>query len=203
MIAALLALTSIQAVSASDYFPLQTGTKWTYRSESGGLSATQIDEVGTKIEIDGREATPIVTKVNGRTVGTSYYRVDGDTVYLIAEDPKKPLVDPQPVLKVGATKQDWSFGGQTSFMGAGATIDLKGTSSAPKARKVLDRQIESIEVRLDMKVATSEALGMNGRQTSVYAKGIGLVELQSEQTVGKQKSKSNLRLLKFESPTSP
>lgn len=202
MISTLLVLSAIQSVSAADYFPLQTGTRWTYRSESGGLSATQIDEVGPKVEIDGHEATSIVTKVNGRTVGTSYYRVDGDTVYLVAEDPKKPLVDPQPVLKVGQTKQDWSFGGQTSFMGAGATIDLKGTSTAPKARKVLDRQVDSIEVRLDMKVATSEALGMNGRQTSVYAKGIGLVELQSEQTVGKQKSKSTLRLIKFESSSS-
>lgn len=196
LLAALLAARS----PAEAYFPLMEGAKWTYKSEAGGLAATQIDVAGKPVEVGGSPATPIVTTVNGRTVGTSYYRVEGDTVFLVAEDPKKPLADPQPVLRVSEGKATWTFSGPTSLMGAAASLDLKGESFHRGERTVLDAKRTVLDVKLEMRISTNEALNIVGKQLSTYAKGVGLIELHSEQTVGKTKSKSSLRLVKFEPP---
>ena len=101
-------LWSPPALSVEEFFPLIPGTKWTYVSDVGGnMASTQIDEVKAPVMIAEKEAFPIVTKVSGRLVGTSCYRIEGDTVYMVAEAPTKPFATPQPILKYENGKTNW------------------------------------------------------------------------------------------------
>ncbi|MFN8221053.1 MAG: hypothetical protein U0S12_13090 [Fimbriimonadales bacterium] len=200
MVAVVVALVMAQAPSAADFFPLVPGTKWTYQGDVGGLASTQVDVVKEPIEIDGKPAYPVVTQVSGRIVGSSYYRVEGDTVYLVAEDPKKPFQTPQPVLKVGSGRATWKFEGFGGFIGSEAPLRMNGVSVIKKDRPVLDRKVDALEVKLDTIMGSEGHVAMTGKQTAYYAKGIGLAELVSEQVVQKQRSKMSLKLVKFEPP---
>ncbi len=185
---------------AADYFPLSPGTKWHYVSQVGVMTANQIDEAKEPIDIAGELATPIETRIEGRLMGTSFYRCDGDTLYLVAEDAKKPLKVPQPILKVGDGKQKWAFSGETMFLGAPAFLESSSEANLKSARAVLDTKTDTFEVRTTAKVGNGSLAAVAGKQTMYYAKGIGLVEMISEQVVAKNKTKATLKLIRFEQP---
>lgn len=184
----------------SDFFPLAEGTKWHYLSQVGNMSAVQIDEAKSPISIDGKTATPIETQVDGRIVGTSYYRCQGDTLFLVAENPKKPLSVPQPILKVGEGKVKWNFTGETMFMGTSAVTETSSESVLKRDRPALDRKFDTVEARTTSKIGSGALTALQGKQTTYYAKGIGLVEMVSEQVVAKSRTKATLKLIKFEAP---
>lgn len=191
MLTALLAAAAMApAASAEDYFPLTAGSKWTYQNVSTGEVVVQ--ETGPAIDIGGQQATPLWMRERGRRGETAYYRVDGDTVYIVAYDPKKPLKDPIPTLKVGTGKVKWAYSGSIPFEGGDAILSQSSEAVAKKA-KVLDVPTDVIEVKTDALVG-----GIKFKTTVLFAKGLGMVENSGETRFGKQLTRQVLRLTKFE-----
>ena len=199
----LTALTLTPSVeSVSDYFPLVPGTKWHYSESSRGGDVSFVDEVGKPVDLEGGSATPILTKMSGRLVDTRYYRVEGDTVWWVAYGEKKMLPQPQPIFKLGSGKTKWTFDGETMFVNEPAPFRNESESNRKGRRKVLDVEREVVEVRQKGLLGGDRGTQVRGSQVAMYAKGVGLVELQSEQSMGGNTSKSLLRLVKFE-PVTP
>lgn len=191
-------LCSVQTEQAAEYFPLVPGTKWHYSESSPSGGATYVDEVGAPTEIEGNSATPIVTRMGGRVIDTRYYRVDGDTVLWVAQGDKKPLPEAHPILKVGSGRTKWTFQGDTLFVNESVPVAMNYESSRKGRQKVLESEREMLEVKSNGTMRADGGTEVKGIQVALYAKGVGLTELRSEQTVGGKKSKSLMRLTRFE-----
>lgn len=184
------------APAVTDFFPLQPGTKWTYDSVSG-VAGVYVDTAMPEVMVGGKAAVPVRTTMAGRMVGETFYRVEGDTVYIVAYDPKKPLDIPKPVLKVGPGRTEWTHAGNTPFDGAMSPERLKGSAQMRGKRRVLDREVEILEVRLEGTVGAGST-GVEVRQNAIYARGIGLVSMSQTARVGDRQDRSSLTLIRFE-----
>ncbi|MCB8933192.1 MAG: hypothetical protein H6534_07095 [Chthonomonadaceae bacterium] len=189
---------SILAPSAADYFPLVPGTKWHYEEHVGKGVTIHLDEVLEPVDVGGHPATPIASSLNGHVYDTVYYRVVDDTVMLVAYDAKKPLELPVPILKVGDGRIRWEHVGETQLANEPAALSMKCESAPKGEREVLGRRVPVIELKVDASVGGSDMTGIRNRQTAIYAKGIGLVELKGEGTVGPRTTKFERKLVKFE-----
>lgn len=190
-------LYSPSTAGAADYFPLVPGTKWTYREESAFMPGDYIDEVKEPVEIGGQKCYPVETRLDKKILETVYYAEAGDTLFIVAYDPKKPLEAPRPLFKAGPTKLKWEYTGTTPFMNQPIPIRVKGESVSKGIRKVLDREVECLEVRLDAQLGTEKEKFLISKQTAIYAKGIGLVEMQEKATVARNTEERKLRLVEF------
>ncbi len=184
----------------AEYFPSAVGTKWTYSYVAGTLKTEYVDEIFPSIEIGGKPTVPIGTKGERGEFMGNYYRVDGDTVVIVATDPKKPYPVPFPVFKLDTKKTEWKFSGVTSFFGDQVPVNLTGVS-APKGKKNLfgiDR--DCVEVTLNAEILIAQGSTMKAKQVFTYAKGLGLIELESQETLGRETKKSTVKLIRFEAP---
>lgn len=196
MISLLAAAAIVAAPSISDFFPLAVGTTWEY-AEQGMIIR---DRVAPMEDVAGAPAVPVVSEIQGKEDHRTYYRVEGDTAYIVAFDPKKPLGMPIPVLKVGAGRTKWEFTGQSMLYNEPVPQSMTAESAPKGKRKVLDRELEVIEVKMKGMLGSNPGTAIKVNQVAYYAKGIGLVEMLSENTIGSQRSKSQLKLVKFEAP---
>lgn len=186
------------AIEAVDFFPLAPGTKWTYREEGKFISALYTDEVKEPVEIAGDKAFPVETRQDGLLVDTVYYRSTGPAIFIIAYDPKKPLPVPRPLFKLGEKREAWEYEGITFFLKDPVPLNVKGESVPKGKRKVLGKETECIEVKFDARMGSSTENYVFSKQTAIYAKGIGLVEMQEKTTVNRRSDERKLRLVDFE-----
>ncbi len=196
-----LAATRIEP-SVADYFPLTPGTKWVYQEEMRFMVSTYVDEVMAPVEVGGAPATPIVTSRDGKVDATYYYRISGNTVYLVAYDPKAPLNPPRPILRLGEKKETWDYVGLTPMVKDPVPLKVKGESSAKGRRKVLDKDVECVEVKFDAQMGRTTVDLVLSKQTAIYAKGIGLVEMISRTTIDRVTDEGKLKLVEFKPATS-
>ena len=199
MITLFLAAT-LASSTAADFFPLDVGTRWHYEERVGRMATMHVDEVLAPVEIEGRTTMPIASSLNGHVYETLYYRVEGDTVWLVAYGPKKLLELPIPILKVGTGRIKWDYVGQTELANEPANLSMK-CESAPKGERTVLELIgrrEVIELKVDAAVGGSAATGIQNKQTATYAKGIGLLEMRGEGKVGPTTTKFERKLVKFE-----
>lgn len=197
MITLLLAV-AIAAPSAADYFPLVPGTKWHYEERVGRGVTIHLDEVLEPVEVGGHMATPIASSLNGHVYDTVYYRIVDDTVMLVAYDAKKPLELPVPILKVGDGRVKWEHVGETELANEPAALSMKCESAPKGEREVLGRRVPVVELKVDASVGGSDMTGIRNRQTAIYGKGIGLIEIKGEGTVGPRTTKFERKLVKME-----
>mgnify|MGYP005837200871 CR=1 FL=1 len=200
---AALAIAATLATGAGDFFPLVPGTRWVYQERTDRQVNTYTDEVGPPVDIDGKPAFPIVSTQDGRTVDTVHYRVEGDSVLIVAYDPRRPLFNPRTVLKVGRGRATWRWEGGTPLLGADVPLKMSGSSQIIGKRDVLGVEREVLEVKLDGELQILPEQTARISQTALYARGVGLFEMRSRQTSGSRRSESVLRLVSFRpAPTS-
>jgi hypothetical protein len=199
MMHALLAAAALvaPAESAGDFFPLVPGTKWTYVEEGRFLQSRFQDEVMPPVDIEGGPAFPVVTKQDNTVIETVYYRATPSAILIVAYDPKNPLPEPRPVFKFGQGRQKWEFSGATPFMGGPVPLKMKGESAVVGRRKALDRDAECIEVKLEAELEAAQGAIIRSRQTALYAKGIGLVQMHEKTTIAKQNQERKMRLIEY------
>lgn len=161
------------------------------------MPGSYVDEVKEPVEIGGQKCYPVETSLDKKLLETVYYNEVGDTIFIVAYDPKKPLEAPRPLFKAGASKLKWDYAGLTPFMGSPIPIRVKGESVSKGIRKVLDRDVECIEVRLEAQLGSDKEKFLISKQTAIYAKGIGLVEMQEKATVARNTEERKLRLVEF------
>ncbi|MBX3112178.1 MAG: hypothetical protein KF857_09230 [Fimbriimonadaceae bacterium] len=207
MLAALLPLMSTLLVAgdAAAYFPTVPGTTWTYSEKTGRSQEVFTDKVGKPTKLLDKEVAPFTTVSHGRTSEPTFYLVEGDTVFVIFKSYIKKEVDDQvvreattyqyPVLKVDDKRTTWEFAGKTEFMKTVADMVLKGTSRPIGKRKVLGKDVDCVEVTLDVIYGAAGEPPIKSVQRSVYGKGIGLVEMEQTTTVNKEKYSSKRTLV--------
>ena len=194
----LLLAAALLGPSAAEFFPLEVGTKWHYEERVARRATLHRDEVLAPVMVGEKMATPIASSLQGHVYDTLYYRVEGDTVYLVAYDPKKPLSMPIPILKVGNARMKWDYSGETELANEPALLTMKCESAPKGVRAVLAIDREIMELKVDATVGGSAVTGIQNRQTALYAKGVGLVEIHGEGKVGTTTTKFERKLIKFE-----
>lgn len=186
--------------AVEDYFPTKPGTKWTYEQSVGKYSSIYVDEVLPPTDIQGKPAITIGTHDEDGVIQRRYYSIVGNTVNLLGYDPKKPLKDPHPILKFDTNKSEWQFSGLTPFLNDPVPIRMKGTCVSKGRKNVLGDQLDCIEVVLDADIEGVPGKVLKMKQIAIYAKGVGLVEMDSEEKIGNNVKKFKAKLIRFETP---
>lgn len=186
-------------LTAADFMNLKPGARHFYEEKSM-RSSTSEDEVGRPIEITGKMATPVITRQNGRTINTTYYRVDTDGVYIVGYDPATPLPSPLPIFKfAGKQKVTWAFDGPTGAGKEAEMMQMAGEAQQKGERTVLGKKVAVLEVHIKAVVGrgiTAEQVD----QVALYGEGVGLFQLTSTTRINKAKAVSEVRLVKTEEP---
>ena len=194
-----------QVGTVAEYFPLAPGTKKVYEQTRDKMVSRQTDTVGKPVEIDGQILTPIVTEANGQKIGTTYYRINGDTVCsvgvvsrVVNNVPKDICLEPIAILKAGDKRMEWSSQELVSWFGKEYPQHLKATATYKGKRKLFGKDVDVIEVKYD--ITLGEGVGVadvRSTMTALYARGIGLFEQKDESLVNKVKTKQTLKLIEF------
>lgn len=172
------------------------GETATYTNEVGGPT----------VAFDKVPATPIVQKSQfNQVIGTIYYQVVGPTVYQVGQaeersespvatggsvDYTKPrtkrsvilaLTPRMPVFKFDGKETTWTFGDVVYLKAEGEDpikndeTAIQGSAKLGPTRTVLGRRVETLEVRVDVQLGGGK-IGQKVVETSVYGRGIGLIE---------------------------
>jgi hypothetical protein len=182
---------------AEEFFPLVPGTRFTYE-DTGAGTATTVDEVGRPIEIEGLQAIPVVTNQRGQQA-TTYYRIDGNTVVVVAYSSSRLLAAPMPLFQVGTGRQQWEYQGLTDSVKQPEPILIRGEARLIGTRTYFGKRAEVLEVKIDARVGA--VAPEQQQQVALYARGIGLVEMSTISRVGNSSITRKLRLIKVEPPS--
>jgi hypothetical protein len=184
---------SASAGSVSDFFPLKAGSKWVYeRISSDGTQ--QVEYVaGTSQKVGKLLAVPMLASAARGPEGTTYYAIEGDTVFVVATDAKRPLQNPRPILKLGASGNTrWRWDG----VDEGAYLTMEAQSVLKGKRKVLGAEHEILELKITANLGTAQIPWLV-KQTAYYARDVGLIEMTEEQLLKRERTRSSLVLKSF------
>jgi hypothetical protein len=201
LLACAIAAVLTQTYNVGDYFPLTPGMKKTYESKSNKSIGKEVDTFGEPKLIDGVQAFPVTTTVNGVENGVAYYRLAGDTVFCVPVVTRPPNPDPFPILKVGAGKMKWEYLGNTSMMGSNYPMTLRAESTPKGKRKVLGENREVLEVKYTIVMGAGDGIvEIRQKMTTLFAKGLGIIEQSDESTINKVTTKRSIRLVEVQLP---
>lgn len=185
-------------VEQHPYFPLNPGDRWVYEEEERGRREFYTDIVREPVMIGERTAFPIETMANGQSMGKVFYSVENGEVLIVAFDESLPIERPYAILK---NSGDWRYFGETQFINDLAPLTLTGRARAGRERRVNERSVSTIEVTLDATVGEGR-LAIKNRQTAIYGRGVGLVEMREETDVDGSRRTRTRRLVEYE-PANP
>lgn len=194
LVATALALTTFD--DASEFFPLNPGRTWVYSDSAFQVDGYE-DSVGNAQPISGKDATPIVTSFKGKVDGSTFYRVEDDTVWVVAFEQNRPLTSPYPLFKVAKGGANWSYTGSTQWLGASTPITMVGKSKRIGKKEYFGESRELLEVTVDATIGPPGQVNMKSHQVSIYATGIGLVELKDKTTINKEIRERKRTLISF------
>jgi hypothetical protein len=190
----MLLVAAVLAPNISEFFPLNPGDTWEYVAEGQGGTIRLTNRVQPAKEVgDVPAAFPVDTIVQGRTTGTTYYMVKDNSVYVVAFDIKKPLFEPRQMLTLEEKTAKWDYQFTEDYL----PVDVKNEATLRGRRKVLDREVDVLELKVD--AVLGDPKGANERMTQVflYGRGIGLIEMTEERKVAKNTFKRKMRLAKY------
>lgn len=178
-------------LGAADFFPLSPGCTRTY-FEPGG---TTTEEVQDPIKVGDNTVYPIVQRdQGGRVFGTLFYRLDGNTVYLLGSGEQKNwLPQPLPVLRFDGQPGKWKYDGVTGGS-APQPISLSGECRVLREEDVFGKSLPVIQISLRSMLGQAPNQVIN---TSVakYAAGVGMIEVTSSAQAARQRPHAVVRRL--------
>jgi hypothetical protein len=179
---------SIVAGSAADYFPMPAKARWDYETTGDGAGLYSQVVMHTPIEI----------LIGGKTVASTFYQVTPGGVYVLGTNPKSFYERPQPVFIFDEKGTKWDFDGPSPYEAdKQARMFMKGQSKSIGQRSVAGEKRDCIEVRTETKIGLSEKTATVFTQISIYAKGIGLAEMDETIQFGRTTNKRKVKLIKF------
>lgn len=181
------------AERATDYFPLQKGTSWSYTDTAERLTLQVEDRAEGEFEVKKEEfeetkeedkrpgvMMPTIGTYDTRSgfMGRTFYIVSDKDIRVGALSRSEPIVEPYPimVLPLGDTEK-FGYDGLVPMSGTTERLVLDGTAKRLASVKVLGNEYPGIEITMDMKIGQGDLL-LRVTQVAVYAKGIGLVSMQ-------------------------
>lgn len=201
MLAVLLA-TLVAGPTVNDFFPLVVGQRRTYEQEvrqGSKVMERSVTEDETKASV-ALEAGPtflVETRNGGRLVTNTYYRIEGNSLMLVGFDPKHLLPRPQPILVLEGDKGAWTYDGPVSTAKDADMIHVVGDAKLKGERMVLGKKVPVVEVHVKATLGGG-ALREDHEETTLYAKGIGLVENTVKTSFGRKTLLSVTKLVRFE-----
>lgn len=174
--------------SAADYFPLIPGDKWVYSRVKDGSPGEVTYTAQPQIKLSKLTASPLLVDDDGRTQ-TLYYMVDPDTVWLLGFDKDNLYTKPHIVLRVSGTWHGDYLDGNP--------VNTDSTAKSLGRKDVLGESRDVLEVTTKMVFGnTREKLIIV--ENAEYARGIGLIRLEMNQTLDREKQHELLTLKSFE-----
>lgn len=199
MIATIALATALQnPLVADSYFPLNTGDRYVYEEDYSGRKDTFVDTVGDPVMIGDISATPVTTKRGTSFQESVFYANDKDRTLVVAFDKDNPLESPYTILKVGDDPQTWSYIGETKLFEEKVDLVIQGKSKMLGKRKVMDEEVQCLEVTLEATVAPGDVTSIKTTQVAIYGLGIGLVEMTSTEEMGRRKSTRKRTLIAYQ-----
>lgn len=197
MIAVLAALAFHPAASEiEEFFPLDTGRTWVYQ-DSAMSSEGYSDRVGNVQEIGGKPAVPIITTINGKVDGSTFYRIEGDEVLVVAFEQNNPLGNPYPILKMGQGKNSWEYSGSTQWLGSPAPMSIKGTVKKTGSKELFGEKRDTVQATMEAVIGDGTGVNIRSKQVCTYARGVGLIEMTDTTVMNKTKSERKRKLVSF------
>jgi len=186
----------------AEFFPLDFGRTWVYNEAQGTVAGVtsvvgvEQDLLDKKLNPVGK-GVPIVKKVGDDVVGCVFYRIVDDQVFVVAFDQNRPLASPYPIIKLGPGKTTWSYKGETQWVGEMSPMALEGSCKRGPAREIQGNKYDTIEVTIDVVIGDPDGMCAKTHQTSVYGRGVGLIELVDQSTFNKTKKENKRKLISF------
>lgn len=161
---------------------------------------------GRTVVLGDGDAVPVVQKSGfNQVLGTDYYRIVGPTVFIVGKGEERTekaaitggaidlsaprrkmtvlleLQPPMPVIRYEGKETTWTFADVPAFKAPreepikSDETAIKGVAKPGALRTVLGRRVETIEVRNEVQLGVGR-LAQSVVETSVYGRGIGLIE---------------------------
>ncbi len=199
MILALIAGSTLFLQStATEFFPMEPGMKWTYES-SGSSAGSYTQEIGASTDVDGKQITLVQIRVKGKVVQSTFYETSTNGLYVLGHDAQKLFEKPQPVFILAAKGASWDHTGPSPYEDDDAGgIKLAGHSKLIGVKTYLGEKRECLEVKTEAKIGITESTATVFKTTTIYARGLGMVEMDEAVQRGKTTNKRKVTLLKFE-----
>lgn len=186
-------------MSAAEYFPLKEGMSWDYEDTLNGQKDKVHDLIGAPRKLDSLEPVfPLVSVSESSPQETTYYHVDGNTVFTVAYDDGKPLSKPLPILILDTKKREWTYKGTVQFMRGKANLEVNASSEPGPEETFLGTKYPTYVVRFDATMTTDIHEIIKTSQQLVYGKGIGLMKFAQDATAGDQRMHRERKLLFFD-----
>ncbi|HEY3782054.1 MAG TPA: hypothetical protein VGL56_13295 [Fimbriimonadaceae bacterium] len=184
---------SAQSQNVADYFPVNPGTKWTLSQDSDRSKDEVIYTALAPVKVGKLMANPIQFSEQG-VDRTLYYRLDGQA--LLTVDPNQPGNDPHPLIRMNTPSNKWHF----DYLQETEPINVDGELQKLGKRNVLGTERDVLMVILRVKMGNKSELQIT--QTTYYAQGLGMYQMDMEQTQGNSHHRATQTLTKFEPSTS-
>lgn len=198
LLTCLIAISTVAPPPAvGDFFPLTPGIKRSYEYRQDDSVVAQDDEIVAATKFGGKEATPIVWHIRGQSART-LYRIDGDTVFVLSSGDKK-LDEPVPLVRLGQPHAKWSYTQASPVSIKKGVLNVTAESNLVGKRSILGVQRDVLEVKTVGRSEKNDVV-FEFHQTALFAAGVGLVEMTTEQTVIRTTQKSKLTLVQFTAP---
>lgn len=188
-----IAMFVLAAPDISEFFPLVPGSKWEYTTDGSGGALRVTNRVQPKRPVGEYEAFPVQMIVQGQVVGTTYYTIKDNSVYVVAFDIKRPLPEPRRMLTVDDKTVKWDYQTVEDLM----PVNVVSEATLRGKRKVLEREAEVIELKVEAVLGDPKDVHEKLIQTFIYARGIGMVEMTEERKVNKNTYKRKMKLAQY------
>ncbi|RYG27219.1 hypothetical protein EON82_00025 [bacterium] len=217
-----------QAATAADFFPLTPGTRRIYEEKGVAKAVVIDEVGTKPIDFGSGLAYPVYRKSKfNQILDTTYYRVDGPTVLIVgyAEDRRAAtpivgqpvdltkgdrknvlmtLIPAMPVFKYDGGPTTWTYAEVPKIQGPSGEepvvrdeTAIAGSVKPGPLREVLGRKVETIVVRADIEIGLGK-LQKKQMETSVYGRGIGLIETTIKTTFENRSSETKTTLIGIE-----
>ena len=193
----LAAIAPIGWANVSDFFPLNTGDKWSYTEESDGIKSRVTDTVGEMVDIEGLDCYPVITKRGKRELDRVYYHMGEGQVFIVAFKELEPLGVAYPIIQVPEMGDSWDYVGETVVGGDLADLTMHGRVKRSGRKEYDGKKIDTIEVKLEATILAAFGTPVKVTQVAVYGRGVGLLSMDMTTRLPKTTEKTKRRLIKY------
>lgn len=189
----MIAMLALAAPGIAEFFPLNAGDVWEYTTEGAGGAMRVMNRVQPKRPVGDHEAYPVQMILQGQVMGTTYYAIKDNSVYVVAFDIKRPLLDPRRMLAVDDKPVKWDYQSVEDLM----PLSVSNEATLRGKRKVLDREVEVLELKVEAVLGDPKDVHEKLIQTYLYGRGIGMFEMTEERRVSRNSYKRKMKLAKY------
>jgi hypothetical protein len=215
-----------QELMVEEYFPLQSGiirfydedfehkgkrSKFTIIEKIIGSSELKryekyIDETELDPSLKEKvrpvigEGIEVTTSVEGQTPASTFYKIEGRTVFIVGVEKGALLVNAYPIVSIGRNPETWVYSGPIDVMGAPAPAIIEGETKIIRDYKFNNKTYPAIEAKVKYTINLEPAGIAESHQRAIYARGLGLVEYEETGKVGDNVTKRKRKLSRIQLP---